>query len=850
MLRLVRTKVASTVAEISTAEDYAWHKWLKIPDNEKVFFPQPSTARLLPKIPLKTFDAPDQRDYLFPILAPKYFSNLGTINFKSPVVSIFRFKIFKQLSKKFNFEFGDFFNEITDQSLHLKFLTFTQLFANTKIENSINKIYEFNLSLPEVYDKLNTLNASIIQIELLSEKENNFSKKIFSVKFNLNKKAQKYFKINPTILNGTTIRAIPAYLIPQNLKILKFLSPINMSLQKNYESITIESQKIFSSKFDMLDSCTVSDNDFQVYKDILQTQEIINEIPIENYFEKKAEEEVIPEIEVLVKSINKELLCGEFLSNKYSNIVNRLGNQREKSKINSILIICGLNEFQGIGERSLVNSPEGWVENLKALNFEKIRVVMNGSSFFNEISDCTSDVLITSYEILSNALTENLVNDDFCNFFDLMICDEFQLELEKHFSLIRKIYRCRNRFIWFTSTGSQEYLSKELQKVTSEDSNISISNYSIENVNRRKNQIKDQWLNLENLQRTEYEEALASAKKEMTMIVKEGNPFRFQSNIFTQIHKLKQACNFSSVNKSSSKANLLIQHIQIILASGRKVIVSSQYDNLGIKILEPVLKNHSISFRTSKNNLTDTDFENFMNSKTNALIFNGRLSKLKISGENLPSIILFDNWWNPINNWHLEDTFSNNLSGQIEIISYQIRNTIDETIQSKLMEKFLLDKNLFESLQADNYSRLLNEADWLEIIDVQNTFPASEESEVKIESWTLEYFISLINQFLRKLGFENLNIESGVNKNEFILKADYFSGVDKLTLNCIIFFSEFVTTDNIDKYLAGIWQINNTPNKIFIFCSGEIEFNKNAAEQISIIDGKKLRSYKKTFNLL
>ena len=850
MLRLVRTKVASTVAEISTAEDYAWHKWLKIPDNEKVFFPQPSIARLLPKIPLKTFDTPDQKDYLFSILAPKYFTNLGTLNFKNPAASTFRFKIIKQLCKKFNFEFGDYFNEITDQSLHLKFLTFTQLFANTKIENSINKIYEFNLSIPEVHDKLNTLNASIIQIELLSEKENNFSKKIYSVKFNLNKKAQKYFKINPTMLKETAIRAIPAYITSQKQKILTFSSFINTSLQKKYESITIESQKVFISKFDLLDSCTVSDNDFQVYKNILQIPELISEIPIENYVEKISEEEIVSEKEVIVKSANRELLYDEFLSYKYSNIVKRLGNQREKSNLNSILIICGLNEFQGIGERSVVKSPEGWVENLKALNFNKVRVLMNGSSFFNELSDCTSDVLITSYEILSNALTENLVNDDFCNFFDLMICDEFQLELEKHFSLIRKIYRCRNRFIWFTSTGSQEFLSKEFQKIISEDSNVSIINYSTEKVNKRKNQIKDQWLNLENLQRVEYEEALASAKKEMTMIVKEGNPFRFQSNIFTQIHKLKQACNFSLMNKSSSKANLLIQHIQIILASGRKVIVSSQYDNLGIKMLQPLLKSHSISFITSKNNVTDTDYKNFINSKTNVLIFNGRLSKLKISGENLPSIILFDNWWNPINNWHLEDTFTNNLSGEIEIINYQIRNTIDEAIQTKLMEKFLLDKNLFESLQADNYSRLLSEADWLEIIDVQNTFPASEESEVKIESWTPDYFISLVNQFLRKLGFENSSIELGINKNEFILNAEYFAGMDKMALNCIVFFSQFITADDIEKYSTKFEQINRQSNKTFIFCSGEIEFNKNEAEQISIIDGKKLRSYKKTFNLL
>jgi len=850
MLRLVRTKVASTVAEISTAEDYAWHKWLKIPDNEKVFFPQPSIARLLPKIPLKIFDIPDQRNFLFSMLPPKYFTDLGTLNFKKTAESTFKFKFIKQLCKKFTFEFDDFINEITNQSQHLKFLTFTQLFAITKIDNSISRISEFAPSMPEVYDKLSTLNASITQIELLSEKENNFSKKIYAVKFILNKKNQKYFKLSSVTLNETVIQAVPSYMAPQKLNILKFLCPVNASLIANYESFKIESQKNFISQFDILKTCTVSDNEFQVHKNILQTADLIHESPIENFVESIIKEKVIPEKEVLVKSFNKELLYGDFLYGKYSNVAQRLRKQGEKSKINSILIICGLNEFHKIGERSIINHSEGWVENLKSLKFNKVKVLVHSSSFINELSDCNETVLISTYEIISNTLAENLINDDFLNFFDMIICDEFQLELEQHFSLIRNIYKCREPLIWFTSTGSKEFLFKELQKIMSDDSSVSINNYSTENLCEGKNQIQDHWLNLDNSQRTEYDDALASAKKEMTLIAKEGNPFRFQSNIFTQIHKLKQACNFSSVNKSSSKANLLIQHIRIILAAERKIIVSSQYDNLGIKMLEPLFKSQSISFTTLKNSVSEIDFRNFMNGKTNVLLFTGRLSRLKIFGENVPSIILFDNWWNPINNWHLEDTLASNLSGEIEIINYQIRNTIDEAIYIKLMEKFLLDKNLFESLQADNFSRLFSEADWLEIIGVQNIFPASEESEVNIGPWTQDYFISLVQELLRKLGYENLNIEPGFRKQEFILKAEYFKNLNKNFLDSAIFFDDFITNQTIDAYVAELKRSENPPNKIFIFCSGEVELSKKLVEPISIIDGNKLRNYKKTFNLL
>lgn len=850
MLRIVRAKIASTVAGISIAEDYSWHKWLKTPESEKIFFPQPTRVKVFPPTPLKKITPPEQNNFVFSFLAPKLISSSSGIIFKEPVTNTFRLKLNRQLVHKYNFVFSDAFNLISDKSAHLKYQTITQLFANINIKAGVSDNFWCDFFAPDVYDKLSTLNANIIHIALLNEKGYQFSKKIYRIKFILDKKNQKYYRINSLILNPSKVKEAFPFQIPIIIKTLNYLYPVSTSWVGQYEMVKIDSPSVLNSNFLELITLSNIDNNIQLDENILQPPIINEEVLADNSTRKVIENELSNKPEVLIPSSNRELLICKFLSAKYKYTVERLMRQKEISEIHSILIICGKNEFKRASKRKFFNFPEGWVENLESANLKKIEILPVNTSDRKELWHNTEGATITSYEILSKDLIENLISYDLLNSFDLIILDEFHLELESHFSLIRKVSKFRNDLIWYVSTGSKEFLTKESQKILPESLNLNTFNSSETDIKRDKNRIQDYWLRLENLQRVDYEEILASAKKEMMEILKEGNPFRFQSNIFSQIHKLKQACNFSVISNESSKANILLQHIQIILTSGRKVIVSSQYDNLGIKMLEKVLNHSSIRFITMKNSVSETDYKKFAAGKVNVMIFNGRLSKLKISGENNPSIILFDNWWNPINNWHLENNLMNNLPGEIEIINYQIRNTIDETIFNKLMEKYLLDKNLMETMQADNFSRLITEEDWLEIIDVQNTFLAVEKIEAELKPFTKDYFISLINQFLRKLGYENINIEPGYDNNEFVSNAEHLGTLGKIVLNCFIFFDEYVSAERVEEYINELKRAESPPDKIIIFCSGKTELNKSVSDFTSVIDGEKLKSYKKTFGLL
>ena len=72
------------------------------------------------------------------------------------------------------------------------------------------------------------------------------------------------------------------------------------------------------------------------------------------------------------------------------------------------------------------------------------------------------------------------------------------------------------------------------------------------------------WLEPNERQRIEYKENFVESRKELKKVLESGNPFRYQSNIFTLVHKLYQVQNFSQDNDTSPKSDLLIQHVKAI----------------------------------------------------------------------------------------------------------------------------------------------------------------------------------------------------------------------------------------------------------------------------------------------
>ena len=94
-------------------------------------------------------------------------------------------------------------------------------------------------------------------------------------------------------------------------------------------------------------------------------------------------------------------------------------------------------------------------------------------------------------------------------------------------------------------------------------------------------------------------------------------------------------------------------------------MVLSQYEKLGIKKIAELFTSYGIKHISAPNGLSAEEMKksiSMFNSDRNivAFISDAKITKLKFSDVEVPYVIIFDQWWNPIANWELEDMFMRN----------------------------------------------------------------------------------------------------------------------------------------------------------------------------------------------
>ena len=254
---------------------------------------------------------------------------------------------------------------------------------------------------------------------------------------------------------------------------------------------------------------------------------------------------------------------------------------------------------------------------------------------------------------------------------------------------------------------------------------------------------QENWLSFDEEQRIEYNDALLAAKEKVNWLLEAGNPLRFQANIFTILHQLKQVCNFAANKETSPKTELLHKHLDIISQSKKKVIIFSQYDKMGTKRLEELLKKQGIKYISYQPGMSTKEMEMAVNSFIDnknivALIAGVKASRIKINSEDVPYAIHFDQWWNPAFLWQTEESILPNTSGRkakqnLSVYSYLIKDSIEEKIQSLLYRKGFLNKNIMDSIPAESLVELISNEEWLEVFDAPN-LKFKENDELKLSS--------------------------------------------------------------------------------------------------------------------
>jgi hypothetical protein len=510
---------------------------------------------------------------------------------------------------------------------------------------------------------------------------------------------------------------------------------------------------------------------------------------------------------------------------------------RQKS-IKSAIVICSQFDVGSVEATIVTGNPAGWAGHFYTYAPELSINIVKGDETNEKLEKQSliekwavqAPVFIAGYSSLLKSINYEIIDKERLKKFDCLIFDETQNLINKNITgYFSGLDGTKTKYVFGLSSLPAGLFKTNIEPVfKSEKSKLEI-------LQRKKSEFikelpavikQDYWLELDTNQKIEYENILSQGREKLTQLVQAGNPFLIQSNVFTLIHQLKQACNFFSGSEISLKSELLLTHLEVMSKTKKKVLVFSQYDRMGTQRLEQVLKKAGISSMVYQTGMPVKEMEkiirNFRTSKdATALIFGLKAGGQNINLPDVHHVIHFDNWWNPITLWQLEERINCiDNSEPLNIYTYLTSNSVDLKIYEMLWKKGLLEKNTIETLNPENIYEFFGSEDWLNIFQVPGTSEKEMEAklvkaESKIDELTIDDFQNKLKMFFTRLGYKNLVIKGNKKNNEVEATGTFTkSGKDiKMQAKCLLSGKEG------DVNLQQIF--NNKDEKIFFITLSE-----------------------------
>ncbi|MGA7414252.1 MAG: DEAD/DEAH box helicase, partial [Bryobacteraceae bacterium] len=231
----------------------------------------------------------------------------------------------------------------------------------------------------------------------------------------------------------------------------------------------------------------------------------------------------------------------------------------------------------------------------------------------------------------------------------------------------------------------------------------------------------EEWLELDDSQRAEYERLLGRERERFRSGEKEFTKL----HVFALLNKLKQVCNFAPNSTKGPKSEAMQEKLEEILSNRKKVLVFSQYKEQGVAKLEGLLRQYgviTVTGETPKRDLEDAVKE-FQRSDGRRIF----LATVRTAGEALTLtaasyVIHFDHWWNPAVAWQAEDrAHRHGQTESVNIYSYWMKDTVEERIHGILGRKGLLHEQIVGALSEFQIDRALSIDDLLEILDLDRS---------------------------------------------------------------------------------------------------------------------------------
>ncbi len=908
MLRSVRKKVASSVSHIEGAEDFYFSSWLRMPQDEQIELGALSsslqdTSHLERNIPppdnieaiigLESSEVlPEIKDYNFSnIKSNAVFFMMHTVSAKAIMISEIEPKPGGYTAKMMEFLIPG----AAVQDIRIKFFTYEPVEYKMLIDHPSPASYKFALDLPEVNDHLSEMVPEVYNIDLLKVEELEDSVSAVDIS-----------RIDISSIKKGKIKKIAIQKIKKPKKVYKVKVPGMGNYASNLSEVRI---KMLHSP-DILETVKISFPDASIlskeitltgtvpYKYYDASDEELIEVSDFQVNELKHPKTVKDILKFLLKNVHKvewdkrkdpqlslekyEDVGARFLAeHDYALLQDELGLNKEKETIAALKFLFENRYFRSVlivSSRDKIGNPEHPVKHVDGLDWTND--LNRWAPVLSYLQVCGSDderadlwkkpalIHLVDYETIINDSSLEIVEPGRLNRFDCIILDEVHQLLQRGEKGSRSLSSLKPNALWVLSSLIEPSLKEKVNKKLNE--RIQIENIKI----RSKEKIggkaplfiwKENWFNHDEEQVREYNETIVDCQKDLRRVLESGNPFRFQANIYTLLHRLKQVSNFAPGSIESPKTDLLCEHISIIAKNKKKVLILSQYDRLGIRKIEKVLDEKGFNFILAPNSLSDEEKSKslslFKNKKDiTAFITDAKLTRLKFKDYNIPYIIKFDQWWNPTSVWEVEDLFdlseNQSFKEKINVYSYCVHDSIDEGIKKLLSDKNLLNKNIMEILPPKVLDELVSVDEWLNFFNMptgekdEKVLPTTDQVLNLLKISTLNYYRTILSKFFYKIGYTNIDIVDEEGTSSFNVVGEGKRNKRKFNLYARIILDDIVKIKTVKEILMEVGSSQN--NKIFIISKGKFQkgCERVIRENVTLLDGKALADYLINFGLI
>jgi hypothetical protein len=908
MLRSVRKKLAHSISHIEGAEDFYFSSWLRTPQDEQIELGALSsflqdTSHLERDIP-----PPDNREALIGLELSEVLPEIKGYNF-SKIKSNAVFFVMHTVSAKaimiseIEPKPGGYTAKMIEflipgaaiRDIRIKFYTYEPVEYKMLVDHPTPVSYKFTADLPEVTDHLSEMVPEVYNIDLLEVEEledsvstvDIYNIDISSIKKGKNKKIaiqkikkpKKVYKVKvpgmgnyASNLSEVRIKMLHS---PDILETVKISFPDASILS---EEVTLSGTLPYKY-YDASDEELIEVSDFQVNE--LKHPKTVKDILkflLKNVHKVEWEKRKDPQL-----SLEKYEDAGaKFLAeHDYALLQDELGLNKEKEAIAALKFLFESRYFKSIlivSSQDKIGNPGHSIKHIDGLDWtnELSRLAPE----LSYIKVCGSDderanlwkkpslIYLVDYETIINDSSLEIVEPGRLNKFDCIILDEMQQLLQRGEKGSRLLSSLKSNTLWALSSLIEPSLKGKINKKLNE--NIQIENAKI----RSKEKIggkaplfiwKENWLNHDEEQARVYNETIVDCQKDLRRVLESGNPFRFQANIYTLLHRLKQVSNFAPGNIESPKTDLLCEHVSIIAMNKKKVLILSQYDRLGTKKIEKVFEEKGFNFIVAPNSLSAEDMNKslalFKNKKDiTAFVTDAKLTRLNFKDYNIPYIIKFDQWWNPTSVWEVEDLFdlseNQSFKEKINVYSYCVHDSIDEGIKKLLSDKNLLNKNIMEILPPKVLDELVSVDEWLNFFNMptggkdEKAVPTTDQVLSLLRISTLNYLRTILSKFFFKIGYTNIDIVDEEETSSFNVVGEGKRNKRKFNLYARIILDDIVKAKVVKKVSMELGSLQN--NKIFIITKGKFEkgCERVIRENVTLLDGKAFSNYLINFGLI